>query len=94
MRVLVDGLFIFPLDMRLPSSKAAAQQRSINLTISHRGIVALEAVEPAISKRLLQSAIPMRGRMIHKQTGELDSQLYDRDEQVWLAILVLFHHTA
>ncbi|KAF8163218.1 FAD/NAD(P)-binding domain-containing protein [Crassisporium funariophilum] len=68
-------------DMRLPSSKAAAQQRSINLAISHRGIAALEAIEPAAAQRFLQSAIPMRGRMIHKQTGDLDSQLYDRDGQ-------------
>ena len=70
------------LDMRLPSSKAAAQQRSINLAISHRGIAALEAVEPALATRFLQSAIPMRGRMIHKQTEELNSQLYDRHGQV------------
>ena len=68
--------------MRLPSSKAATQQRSINLAISHRGIAALGAVEPVLATRFLQSAIPMRGRMIHKQSGELDSQLYDRDGQV------------
>ena len=68
--------------MRLPSSKAATQQRSINLAISHRGIAALEAVEPILATRFLQSAIPMRGRMIHNQTGELGSQLYDRDGQV------------
>ncbi|CAA7271785.1 unnamed protein product [Cyclocybe aegerita] len=68
-------------DMRLPSSKAATEQRSINLAISHRGIAALEAVDPAAAKRFLQAAIPMRGRMIHKLSGELDSQLYDRDGQ-------------
>lgn len=69
-------------DMRLASYKATAQQRSINLAISHRGIAALEAVEPALATQFLQSAIPMRGRMIHKQTEELDSQSYDRDGQV------------
>jgi kynurenine 3-monooxygenase len=68
--------------MRLPLCKAATQQRSINLAISHRGIAALEAVEPALPTQFLQSAIPMRGRMVHNQTGELDSQLYDRDGQV------------
>lgn len=78
----VDILFIFAIDMRLPSCKAAAQQRSINLAISHRGIAALEAIEPALAPQFLQSAIPMRGRMIHKQMGELVSQLYDRDGQV------------
>ena len=78
---LISFFFIFVLDIRLPSSKAT-QQRCINLAISHRGIAALGAVEPGLATRILQSAIPMRGRMIHKQTGELDSQLYDRDGQV------------
>ncbi|KAF8201673.1 FAD/NAD-binding domain-containing protein [Pholiota molesta] len=68
-------------DIRLASSKAATEKRSINLAISHRGIAALEAIEPAAAKQFLQSAIPMHGRMIHKLSGELDSQLYDRDGQ-------------
>lgn len=68
-------------DWRLPSSKAAAQQRSINLAISHRGIAALEAIDPTVAERFLDRAIPMRGRMIHAQNGQLDSQSYDRDGQ-------------
>lgn len=60
----------------------ATQQRSINLAISHRGIVALEAIDPAATRRFMQAAIPVRGRMIHKLNGDLDSQLYDRDGQV------------
>lgn len=71
-----------PTDMRIPSSKAASQQRSINLAISHRGIAALEAVNPAAAQRFLKDAIPMRGRMIHTLSGKLDSQKYDRDGQV------------
>jgi len=69
-------------DIRLLSSKMETQQRSINLAVSHRGIVALEAIDPAATQRLMQSAIPMRGRMVHKSNGDLDSQLYDRDGQV------------
>jgi len=69
-------------DLRLPSSKAATQQRSINLAISHRGIAALEAIDAEVAHRFLEEAIPMRGRMIHTQSGELDSQLYDKDGQV------------
>lgn len=69
-------------DMRLPSSKAAAQQRSINLAMSSRGIAALRAVDPKASQRFLRSVIPMRGRMIHGLHGELQSQPYDRDGQV------------
>lgn len=69
-------------DLRQPSGKAAAQQRSINLAISHRGIAALDAIDPAVAERFLGASIPMRGRMIHSQSGELDSQIYDRDGQV------------
>lgn len=69
-------------DPRLPSSKAAAQQRSINLAISARGIAALEAVDPRLATQFLNEAIPMRGRMIHTPAGKLDSQQYDMDGQV------------
>lgn len=77
---LVD-LFEGRPDSRLATSKVATAQRSINLAISHRGIAALEAIEPAAAQKFLQSSIPMHGRMIHKLSGELDSQLYDRDGQ-------------
>lgn len=69
-------------DLRLPSSKAATQQRSINLAVSSRGIAALRAVDPVISQRFLQAAIQMRGRMIHDVNGKQQSQLYDKDGQV------------
>lgn len=68
--------------MRLPTSKAAAQQRSINLAISARGIAALQAVDPGASGRFLRAAIPMRGRMIHDLSGKQNSQPYDRNGQV------------
>ena len=71
--------------MRLPSVKAAAYQRSINMAISHRGIAALHAVHPNCVDEFLLHAIPMRGRMIHKPNGQLDSQQYDRDGQVIVA---------
>ncbi|KIP09635.1 hypothetical protein PHLGIDRAFT_102657 [Phlebiopsis gigantea 11061_1 CR5-6] len=68
-------------DLRLPSSKSAAQQRSINLAISARGITALQAIHPGASDRFLRAAIPMRGRMIHDVQGNQDSQAYDRNGQ-------------
>ncbi|KAG1768355.1 FAD/NAD(P)-binding domain-containing protein [Suillus occidentalis] len=68
-------------DLRLSSSKAAAQQRSINLAISSRGIAALRAVDAYAAERFLQTVIPMRGRMIHDRDGNLQSQPYDRDGQ-------------
>jgi hypothetical protein len=70
------------LDMRLPSSQAAAQQRSINLAVSSRGIAAIQAIDPVAASRFLDNVIPMRGRMIHDSSGSLDSQPYDRNGQV------------
>ncbi|KAG9028779.1 kynurenine 3-monooxygenase, mitochondrial precursor [Tulasnella sp. JGI-2019a] len=64
-------------DIRLASSKTTISQRSINLAISSRGIAALRAVEPSMATRFLETAIPMRGRMIHHNTGKLESQMYD-----------------
>jgi kynurenine 3-monooxygenase len=71
--------------MRSPSLKTAAQQRSINLAISSRGIAAIQAIDPAVAERFIQTFIPMRGRMIHDIHGNLDSQLYDPDGQVGLS---------
>lgn len=71
-----------PLDPRLPSSRAVAAQRSINLAISSRGLAAIHAIDPGIVGRFLNSALPMRGRMIHLLGGGLHSQPYDIHGQV------------
>ncbi|KAG8884750.1 kynurenine 3-monooxygenase, mitochondrial precursor, partial [Tulasnella sp. 403] len=63
--------------IRLQSSKTNGAQRSINLTISSRGIAALHAVDPEMATHFLDTAIPMRGRMIHDENGKVESQLYD-----------------
>lgn len=75
-------------DMRLPSSKAVSQQRSINLAISARGLAALHAIDPAATQRFLKTVIPMKGRMIHGTDGTLHGQAYDRDGQVCVCLLV------
>ena len=77
-RFLTDS----PSDIRLPSSKAAMQLRSINLAMSSRGFAALKAIDPGATDRFLNAIIPMRGRMIHDLHGNLDSQPYDRNGQV------------
>jgi kynurenine 3-monooxygenase len=51
--------------------------RSINLAISTRGIHALEKI--GLADEALQSAIPMRGRMIHDKSGALHFTPYDVD---------------
>ncbi|MBX2947135.1 MAG: FAD-dependent monooxygenase [Cyclobacteriaceae bacterium] len=53
--------------------------RSINLALSNRGIRALEAV--GLAEVLRQNAIPMHGRMIHDETGELNFQPYGKTGQ-------------
>jgi hypothetical protein len=71
-----------PPDPRLPSSRAVAAQRSINLAISSRGLAAIRAIDSDIVGRFLNSALPMRGRMIHLLGGGLHSQPYDIHGQV------------
>lgn len=62
-------------------------QRSVNLAISSRGLAALYAVEPKLMERIMENALPMRGRLLHTSDGKTESQLYDRNGQV-LAFLV------
>lgn len=51
--------------------------RSINLALSTRGIAALERV--GLAEKVLEMAIPMRGRMMHSLDGEQTYQPYGRD---------------
>ncbi len=53
--------------------------KSINLALSNRGIAALEKVE--LAQVVLESAIPMGGRMMHSKTGVLSYQPYGKDGQ-------------
>lgn len=58
--------------------------RSINLALSTRGLTALRAVGLDEAARSL--AIPMAGRMIHSQQGELNFQPYGKPGQAILSI--------
>jgi kynurenine 3-monooxygenase len=56
--------------------------RSINLALSDRGWKALEAV--GIGDEIRKVAIPMKGRVIHTVTGEINFQPYGKDNQaIW-----------
>ncbi|MBI3410860.1 MAG: FAD-dependent monooxygenase [Planctomycetes bacterium] len=61
-----------------PRRHGAESGRSINLALSVRGIKALEEV--GLADRVLQNAIPMRGRIIHSPTGQQTFQRYGKDE--------------
>lgn len=52
--------------------------RSINLAVSHRGIVALR--DAGLAGEVLATAVPMRGRLIHSLQGELAFQPYGKDD--------------
>jgi len=53
--------------------------RSINLSLSNRGIKALERV--GLADLILKDAIPMKGRMMHSPDGELAYQPYGLEGQ-------------
>lgn len=63
-------------DMRRAGAEAG---RSINLALSDRGWRALEGV--GIAEEVRQISIPMKGRMIHSQSGELAFQPYGKEGQ-------------
>ena len=66
-------------DMRKENIAAG---RSINLALSDRGWKGLEAV--GIGDEIRKVAIPMRGRMIHTLTGEINYQPYGTAQQaIW-----------
>ncbi|CAK5264262.1 unnamed protein product [Mycena citricolor] len=54
-------------DLRTATSKQTTRLRSINLAISHRGLAAIQVVDPLVAERFLQTVIPMKGRMIHHE---------------------------
>jgi kynurenine 3-monooxygenase len=57
-----------------PRKGGLGRGRSINLAISTRGLAALERV--GLDKKLLEVAVPMRGRMVHGIDGRLTFQPY------------------
>jgi kynurenine 3-monooxygenase len=61
-----------------PRCHGSAGGRSINLAISIRGIHALREV--GLADKVLRTAIPMRGRMMHARTETLTFQPYGKDD--------------
>ncbi|KAF7295012.1 Kynurenine 3-monooxygenase [Mycena indigotica] len=68
-------------DLRDAASIQNTKLRSINLAISHRGLAAIQVIDPLAAQRFLETVIPMKGRMIHDPNCTLSSQLYDKDGQ-------------
>jgi len=60
-----------------PRKGGSGRGRSINLAISTRGLAALERV--GLEKKLLEVAVPMRGRMVHAFDGGLTFQPYGHE---------------
>ena len=70
------------VDLRDPSTVPLNFTKSINLALSERGITAIRgAGQPKLLDSILETTIPMRGRMIHGRgsNGKLyeESQDYD-----------------
>lgn len=62
---------------RDPRKGVPGRGRSINLAISTRGLAALERV--GLDAKLLEVAVPMRGRMVHAIDGSLMFQPYGHE---------------
>ncbi|MCB0516751.1 MAG: NAD(P)/FAD-dependent oxidoreductase [Chitinophagales bacterium] len=61
---------------RRPDTRKSKEEggRSINLALSHRGWLALEEV--GLAETIREIAIPMEGRMIHQENGQIVFQPY------------------
>lgn len=55
--------------------------RSINLAISHRGLHALKTALPDLDTEALKLAVPMFGRAIHDEAGNVTFQAYGESSQ-------------
>lgn len=76
-------------DLRDPSTVPLNFTKSINLALSERGITAIRnAGDPKLLDSILETTIPMRGRMIHGRgpDGSLyeEAQDYDVHGKVYL----------
>ncbi len=60
-----------------PRSGKVERGRSINLALSERGLDALRRI--GLDQQVMKDALPMKGRMIHPVSGELDFQQYSSD---------------
>jgi kynurenine 3-monooxygenase len=74
-----EGAHVAVFDRRPdPRGERQVRGRSINLAISTRGIHALSRA--GLAERVLAESVPMRGRMIHAQSGDLAFQPYGTEE--------------
>ena len=62
-----------------PRKSEIAEGRSINLALSHRGIRPLKLA--GVYETIAPYLIPMKGRMMHNQAGELTFQPYGKEGQ-------------
>ncbi|KAJ6534933.1 FAD/NAD-P-binding domain-containing protein [Mycena capillaripes] len=71
-------------DLRIPSPQNAStgfaenfRQRSINLTLSARGLAAIWAIDSSLVEPLLKQAVALQGRIVHHLNGKNTKQHYD-----------------
>ena len=77
-----NGHKVLVFEKRKDSRKSGLSEcarRSINLTLSRRGIRVLEKV--GCKEMVMSHALPVKGRMIHSINGEISKQHYSRDEE-------------
>lgn len=60
-----------------PRSGKVERGRSINLALSERGLDALRRI--GLAQQVMKEGLPMKGRMIHPVSGDLDFQQYSSD---------------
>ena len=54
--------------------------RSINLSITNRGLRACDAIGEGLRDELLTLAVPVTGRVLHQMDGSVQFQRYGKDD--------------
>lgn len=64
-----------------PRFSTKREGRSINLALSHRGLRALKQASPKLHETILLESIPMYGRQMHDEQGNLSYQAYGANQE-------------
>ena len=84
--ILYSCIYIHIIDPRSPKQLQKLSRRSINLAISSRALTTIKCIDnddgEMFNRLITNTTIPMKGRMIHKLNGDLDSQIYSSKGEV------------
>lgn len=81
--------FVMKLDMLNLENWEKNAGRSINFTISERGLEALRRFDPGLESEVLSNTVSAYARMVHLESGHTQSYIYNHNHKVNFAFQFL-----